>query len=293
MGAGSERPKANGSITPSFAPVDDAEFRKWFPGLLLSRTSCPHPRWRVVCFPNAGNAEDMYTSEGTGARKVSSPLLEWCRENDAECLAVQPPGRNMRMKEPCITTCRHMAAALLPVLAPKLLDTPYIVIGHSVGTWNAFEFLMLAQSEGVPMPRHVFLSAMAAPNIPTEQRPWRRQHSLSEADFKEECRAWDVNEVLFTPALWPTYHSLMRADFTLFDEYEFTHTGASPFAFPITSFFGTSDRRIKEEMVVRWARFTTGGFECLPIEGHHLWPLVKESKVLWLGAIVERLKRMK
>ena len=32
-------------------------------------------RWRVVCFPNAGNAEDMYTSEGTGARKVSSPLL--------------------------------------------------------------------------------------------------------------------------------------------------------------------------------------------------------------------------
>ncbi len=141
------------------------------------------------------------------------------------------------------------------------------------------------------MPRHVFLSAMAAPDIPTEQRPWRRQHCLSEADFKachpephmhtcracffcmhqwmhiqsnwdfscclwfcslivclgmflctcpnpipvsrrngvvqEECRAWDVNEVLFTPALWPTYHSLMRADFTLFDEYEFTHTGTA------------------------------------------------------------------
>lgn len=32
-------------------------------------------RWRVLCFPNAGNAEDMYTSEGTGARRNPSPLL--------------------------------------------------------------------------------------------------------------------------------------------------------------------------------------------------------------------------
>ncbi len=51
----------------------------------------------------------------------------WCRSNGAECLAMQPPGRNMRMKEACITTCRQMTAALLPVLAPKLQQTPYIV----------------------------------------------------------------------------------------------------------------------------------------------------------------------
>lgn len=32
-------------------------------------------RLRVICFPSAGNAEDMYTSEGTGARRAVSPLL--------------------------------------------------------------------------------------------------------------------------------------------------------------------------------------------------------------------------
>ena len=42
---------------------------------------------------------------------------------------------------------------------------------------------------------------------------------------QEECRGWDVNEVVFTPALWPTYQALMRADFTLFDEYEFRGAG--------------------------------------------------------------------
>ena len=29
----------------------------------------------MLCFPSAGSAEDMFTSEGTGARKAPSPLL--------------------------------------------------------------------------------------------------------------------------------------------------------------------------------------------------------------------------
>lgn len=58
------------------------------------------------------------------------------------------------------------------------------VIAHSVGTWNAFEFLHLARASGLPMPKQAFLSAMAAPDIPLAQRPWRQQYALSEAEFK-------------------------------------------------------------------------------------------------------------
>lgn len=32
-------------------------------------------KYRVLCFHNAGSAEDMFTSEGTGQRKALSPLL--------------------------------------------------------------------------------------------------------------------------------------------------------------------------------------------------------------------------
>lgn len=42
---------------------------------------------------------------------------------------------------------------------------------------------------------------------------------------QEECRSWDVNEVVFSPALWGSYQPLMRADFTLFDSYCFQHQG--------------------------------------------------------------------
>ena len=43
--------------------------------------------------------------------------------------------------------------------------------------------------------------------------------------MQEECRGWDVNEAVFSPALWGSYQSLMRADFTLFDSYSFDHQG--------------------------------------------------------------------
>ena len=150
------------------------------------------------------------------------------------------------------------------------------IVAHSVGTWNAFEFLMLARMEGLPMPAAAFLSAFPAPDIPMEQRPWRQQSSLSEEEFKvtpsasvtihqallcthritqspythspdsaaasavcrtdyflinvlnangvqDECRAWDINNIIFEPSMWTMYQPMLRADFSLFDSYEFTH----------------------------------------------------------------------
>lgn len=41
----------------------------------------------------------------------------------------------------------------------------------------------------------------------------------------------------------------MRADFTLFDDYEHGHGSGPPFAFPLTAFWGSRDRRIKQAMV--------------------------------------------
>lgn len=78
---------------------------------------------------------------------------------------------------------------LLAIVAPdsvSLGTKPYAlqVLAHSVGTWNAYEFLMLARSHGLPMPKHLFLSAMAPPDVPEDKRPWRRNSSLDGEAFK-------------------------------------------------------------------------------------------------------------
>ncbi len=41
--------------------------------------------------------------------------------------------------------------------------------------------------------------------------------------LQEECKGWDINDVVFSPSLWSMYEPLLRADFRLFDEYQFNH----------------------------------------------------------------------
>jgi surfactin synthase thioesterase subunit len=230
----------------------------------------------------------------------------------------------MRLREAPITTARGMAEALLPIVAFKLTESnannnigdntessssvavPYIVVAHSVGTWLAYEFLsLLKQKGGIPPPLRVFISAMPSPNIPFNQRPWRQQRTLEEADFIEECRGWDISEVVFSAAMWPTYQPLLRADFTLFDEYEFggmeggdREGEGEVFADvpKVVAFWGTRDKRVKEHHVKGWEKFlgegAGGRFELRMIDGNHLWPLDKEAKAEWLQHIVVELEKM-
>jgi hypothetical protein len=58
----------------------------------------------------------------------------------------------------------------------------------------------------------------------SRSRAWQAHRG---AGPQEECRGWDVNEAVFSAALWPVYQPLMRADFTLFDEYEFRAAGGA------------------------------------------------------------------
>ena len=212
---------------------------------------------------------------------------EWCRSHNAECLAPQYPGRAMRMKERAITTASEMAQAIFDVLAPSLTEVPWILVAHSVGTWISYEFLLLCKGKGVPMPQKAFLSAMPAPNIPFEKRPWRQQRGLNEEQFIEECRGWDISEIVFSPSMWPTYQSLLRNDFTIFDEYELKVSKEDQaLDVPLVTFWGTDDRRVKEDHVLDWAQFTTKTFQIEKIKGNHLWPLDKNAKSVWLENIV-------
>ncbi len=86
------------------------------------------------------------------------------------------------------------------------------------------------------------------------RRPSSRQCACG---AQEECRAWDINELVFSAGMWPVYQPLLRADFTLFDSY--VHQaggggggggGAEPFPdLPLHCWWGEGDRRVTKGMV--------------------------------------------
>lgn len=124
---------------------------EWFPGLRLSRTEVSCPEAVVIAMHNAGSAEDLFTSEGTGVRRSTSPLLEACRAGAWLLLAPQLPGRALRSRQPPLRSLRELATQLVPLLAPAVARAGgrYALVGHSMGAWAAYEVALAMMDNGV------------------------------------------------------------------------------------------------------------------------------------------------
>lgn len=281
--------------------INEIELKKWFPGLYRkgTGTKCQEkPKLRIICFPPAGCAEDLFSTEGTGARHDKSPILQWAHAHSTEVLSIQYPGRANRKKEMYATSIQDIVKPLHSILCEYCNDdVPYVIIAHSVGTWIAYELLQLAEggstttatAKMMKMPEQVFFSSFPPPTIPMKERPWNINKELSEEEFKTECRRWNINEIVFTH-VWSIYHPMLRADFTLFDQYKHDHQEEqSNFTWPLTVFYARHDDMITSTMCKGWQEQTSGTFEFIPISGHHLFPLDKEQKSIWLNDIVKRM----
>ena len=370
-----------------FPETDEATFKRWFPGYARANERIPtecedarndasrdasrsvpvnvrrtpkKPTARVLCWPNAGNGEDVYTNERLRVDGVvrlrKSPLLEWCRTHDVEVYAVQLPGRGGRSGEKPFRCVKEAARETLKIVARRFFmfaetvetaetaetvetanrgdtdapeetfeeasEVPWMIIGHSVGSWCAFEFAREARSHGFPPPEMAFLSGFPAPDVLSEDRPWRPNASLDDARFKDECSEWGVDKAVFHERVWPSFEPLLRADFTLFDRYAYLETdrgaadddaadddaaddaaarsGFNPRSswtpFPgletlrgvpfVMTFRGADDSRITRDAVLEWSRFVDAEYAHREIAAApHLFPLLPEKKTEWFGAI--------
>merc|ERR1711862_9880 len=126
------------------------------------------------------------------------------------------------------------------------------------------------------------------PSLPAEERPWRVNRELSEEEFKNECRRWNISEVVFD-RMWSVYHPMLRADFKLFDEYEYKHQDKPKFPWRVTAFSAKDDGMVTPAMCRGWEEQTSGEFELVELDGNHMFPLNREQKSAWLAKIAQGL----
>lgn len=252
------------------------------------------PKLRILCFHNAGSAESAYTGPAT-------PFINWIKETKSiELLAFDYPGRDKLLKATKLTSTDTLSPDLLAVAYEKLTDgVPYIVWGHSVGTWVGFEFLMMARKVGLPMPKAAFFMAFPAPHMPAARRTWHQQARLNDAQFREELINWDKDHftgpgnIVFNEDAWkPTWEPLMRADFTLFDEYQFKHDEAPKFDFPIHAWHMEKEHYNKADMIQMWGDWTSGPFDfCVMKDMGHLTCIYNPaSKKLYFQKVTDLMQ---
>ena len=190
---------------------------------------------RVFCFPHAGGGASLF-------RAFASSLLD-----GIELCAVQLPGREERLAE---VPFDDLSALVPPTIAQMqpYLDRPFALFGHSMGALIAYEIARALCSASQP-PLHLFVSAQAAPHVPSRTLP---RHSLPPGAF--EAALARINgmpaQILQDAEVMAAIVPLLRADLALAETYAWTR--GEPLDVPMTAFGGAKDPEASLEDLDAW-----------------------------------------
>ena len=163
-----------------------------------------------------------------------------------------------------------LGAALIP-----LLDKPFALFGHSLGTLIAFELARRLRETYSVSPVRLIVSAGAAPQLSHRGTP---VHNLPETEFLAELRRLNGTpiELLNHAELMEILLPLLRADFALYETYQYSVAPA--LNCPITAFGGLQDRRVEQADLAAWSVQTDNSFALRMFPGDHFF--LKQPPVL-------------
>jgi len=241
--------------------------------------------WFIVPAPRPDAAHRLFCLPFAGAG--ASAYVQWAgalRDRPVEVCAVQLPGRENRLAEPAFTRAAPLVAALVEAIEP-LLDIPYSIFGHSMGTLIAFETARALRARGLRQPRQLFLSGGLPPHIPRDLEPMA--HLDDRAFLQEVVERYGgiPPAVLEHKELLAIVLPILRADISLLEEYEFLDD--TPLTCPIQAYAGQDDERVDEPRLQRWKELTSGGFTATMFPGGHFY--LQSQRQALLAALKEHL----
>jgi medium-chain acyl-[acyl-carrier-protein] hydrolase len=229
-------------------------------------------RMRLFCFPYAGGGGAMYHTWTGGLSNV-------------DVCPVQLPGRENRMRERALTRMPLLIDALDIAIRPYL-SAPFAFFGHSMGALIGFELTRRLIRDGRQGPRHLFVAARSAPQLP-DDRP--ALHVQPERAFVEQvsARYGALPKVIADdPELLRLFMPTLRADLTVTETYEYKD--GEPFDCPISVFGGWQDNSgVSSADLDAWRFQTTASFSVRMFAGDHFF--IKSARSELLRAIGEDL----
>ncbi|WPB88507.1 thioesterase II family protein [Streptomyces malaysiensis] len=218
-----------------------------------------HPRPEadvtLVCLPHAGGTASFYF-----------PLSELL-PSTVEALVVQYPGRQDRLREPCIETVPEMARAVFEVLKPLAAKRPVALFGHSMGAGVGFELAILLERELGTTPLALFASARSAPSL----RRGRDIHRLDDAGLVAELRRLSGTDaqILDERELLQLALPSIRSDYKASETYR-AEPGAT-LRCDVVALTGEADDHVTVEEAAGWREHTAGNFGLRVFPGGHFY----------------------
>jgi medium-chain acyl-[acyl-carrier-protein] hydrolase len=213
------------------------------------------PRMRLFCFPSAGKGAAGYTN------------WRWLFPETVEVLPAKLPGREGRFREEPFTRFPELVEQLAAHVEP-LLDVPFAVFGHSLGALVAFELARLLRGRGKPLPRLLLVAARPAPHLRTTTPIWHLPRDQFLSAIQDRYGEFD-REIKDHPEILDRFEPILRADFTLFDNYVYGEQ--APLDCPIHAYGGSRDAMTSAPLLQAWGRHTVAGCACRIFPGNHFF----------------------
>jgi medium-chain acyl-[acyl-carrier-protein] hydrolase len=239
---------------------------------IAGRKPSPLARLRLFCLPYAGGSALIF-------RAWSNVLPA-----DIEVCPIQLPGRSTRLRERPFAEMSALIQVLAPALS-SLLDKPFAIFGHSLGALVGFELARQLRRRYGVNPVRLFVSAGRAPQAPRRDSSI---HTLPAKEFLAEVRRLNgiPMQVLEHDELMAIILPLLRADFALYDTYEYS--AEPPLNCPISAFGGLQDSKISQNDLEPWHDETTAIFSLRMLSGDHFF--LNTAQPLLLQMISQELR---
>lgn len=233
-----------------------------------SWASCSKPnsesRIRLFCFPYAGAGSSVYNA-----------WSNWLSP-EVELFVVNLPGRDARIREAPYRRLQTLIAPLTQGMIPYL-DKPFVFFGHSMGSLISFEVARELRRRTGSLPLHLFVSGRKPPDAPATHP---NLHQLPEGEFLQIAqRLYGAlpEIILQDPELVNLFSSMMRADVTMLETYEYE--AEPPLGCPITAYGGDLDRSVDVENLAHWQAHTSAAFNLKMFPGEHFFIQTARSAV--------------
>ncbi|MFE0791799.1 thioesterase II family protein [Streptomyces mutabilis] len=254
-------------MTPSSSPnasaraarADSPWIRQWNGGSAARLT--------LICLPHAGGSAGSY--------RPWAALMP----PEVEIVGIQYPAREDRFDDPASADMGELVTAVADAVLP-LLDRPYALFGHSMGSAVAWELAHELDRREAPGPRRLFASGRAAPGTAVTGQLHRQDDDVLCAELGR--LGGTSREVLDDPGLRSLILAAVRHDYRIIE----THRPQArpPLSCPIHVLTGAADPELGEERsrdrAGGWADLTTARTEVRVFPGDHFYLTPRRREVV-------------
>ncbi|HEV7650980.1 MAG TPA: alpha/beta fold hydrolase [Actinophytocola sp.] len=208
---------------------------------------------QLLCLSHAGGSASYFF----GVSKALAPEIE--------VLAVQYPGRQDRLREPCLTSVHDLADGLVAAIEP-ITGRPVTLFGHSLGATLGFEVARRLERRGAG-PTGLFASGRPAPS----RSRLERTHALDDTRLVAAVKALGGTEsaLLADPDVLQMVLPALRGDYVAAETY--AYRPGPRLSCPVHVLVSDADPKVTIEEAQAWREHTDGDFSLDVFPGGHFY----------------------